>query len=75
MITRIFKLTEASAKYLGSLPKEDGVLVVKSEHKVRQMFIDVLEQALYERKDTKPAFAAIAGYFKWRKMMKIHKEK
>ena len=64
MITRIFKLTEASAKYLGSLPKEDGVLVVKSEHKVRQMFIDVLEQALYERKDTKPAFAAIAGYFK-----------
>jgi aspartokinase len=64
MITRIFKLTEASAKYLESLPKGDAILVVKSEHKVRQMFIDVLEQALYERADTKPAFEAIAGYFK-----------
>ena len=64
MITRIFKLTEASAKYLGNLPKEDAILVVKSEHKVRQMFIDVLEQALYERADTKPAFEAIGAYFK-----------
>lgn len=64
MITRIFKLTEASAKYLESLPKGDAILVVKSEHKVRQMFIDVLEQALYERADTKPAFKAIADYFK-----------
>ena len=45
MITRIFKLTEASAKYLGNLPKEDAILVVKSEHKIRQMFIDVLEAA------------------------------
>ena len=64
MITRIFKLTEASAKYLESIPKGDSILVVKSEHKVRQMFIDVLEQALYERADTKPAFEAIARYFK-----------
>ena len=64
MITRIFKLTEASAKYLGNLPKGDAILVVKSEHKVRQMFIDVLEQALYERADTKPAFDAIGAYFK-----------
>ena len=64
MITRVFKLTEASAKYLGSLPKEDGILVVKSEHKIRQMFIDVLESALYHRADTKPAFEEIAAYFK-----------
>ena len=64
MITRVFKLTEASAKYLGNLPKEDAILVVKSEHKVRQMFIDVLEAALYHRADTKPAFAEIAVYFK-----------
>ena len=64
MITRIFKLTEASAKYLGNLPKEDAILVVKSEHKVRQLFIDALELALYQRKDTKPAFAAIGAYFK-----------
>ena len=64
MITRVFRLTEASAKYLGSLPKEDAVLVVKSEHKVRQMFIDVLEKALYLRVDTKPAFAEIGAYFK-----------
>ena len=65
MITRVFKLTEASAKYLGNLPKEeDAILVVKSEHKVRQMFIDVLEAALYHRADTKPAFAEIAAYFK-----------
>ena len=64
MITRIFKLTEASAKYLGNLPKGDAILVVTSEHKVRQMFIDVLEQALYERADTKPAFDAIGAYFK-----------
>lgn len=63
MITRVFRLTEASAKYLGSLPKEDAILVVKSEHKVRQMFIDVLKQA-YDRADTRPMFAAIAGYFK-----------
>ena len=61
MITRVFKLTEASAKYLGSLPKEDGILVVKSEHKVRQMFIDVLESALYHRADTRPAFEEIAA--------------
>ena len=27
MITRVFKLTEASAKYLDCLPKEDGILV------------------------------------------------
>jgi Aspartokinases len=64
MITRIFKLTEASAKYLGNLPKEDAVLVVKSEHKIRKMFIDALELAMFERADTKPAFAAIAAYFK-----------
>jgi aspartokinase/homoserine dehydrogenase 1 len=64
MITRIFKLTEASAKYLGNLPKEDAILVVKSEHKIRQMFIDVLEAALYHRADTKPAFAEIAAYYK-----------
>ena len=64
MITRVFKLTEASAKYLGSLPKEDAILVVKSEHKVRQMFIDVLDLALRERKDTKASFAAIGTYFK-----------
>ena len=64
MVTRVFKLTEASAKYLGNLPKEDAILVVKSEHKVRQLFIDVLEKALYERADTKPAFAGIAAYFK-----------
>ena len=64
MITRVFKLTEASAKYLGNLPKEDAILVVKSEHKIRQMFIDVLEAALYHRADTKPAFAEIAAYFK-----------
>ena len=63
MIIRVFKLTEASAKYLGNLPREDAVLVVKSEHKVRQMFIDVLEQAVYERADTKPAFDAIGAYF------------
>ena len=63
MITRVFKLTEASAPYLGNLPKEDAVLVVKSEHKIRQMFIDVLEQAMYARTDTKPAFAGIAAYF------------
>lgn len=64
MIIRVFKLTEASAKYLGNLPRENAVLVVKSEHKVRQMFIDVLEQAVYERADTKPAFEAIGAYFK-----------
>ena len=64
MITRVFKLTEASAKYLGSLPKEDGILVVKSEHKIRQMFIDVLESALYHRADTQQAFEEIAAYFK-----------
>jgi hypothetical protein len=64
MIIRVFKLTEASAKYLGNLPKEDAILVVKSEHKVRQLFIDALEQAIYERADTKPAFAAISAYFK-----------
>ena len=64
MIIRVFKLTEASAKYLGNLPKEDAILVVKSEHKVRQMFIDVLEQAIYDRADTKPAFDAIGLYFK-----------
>ena len=64
MITRVFKLTEASAKYLGNLPKEDAILVVKSEHKIRQMFIDVLEAALYHRADTKPAFAEIAAYYK-----------
>ena len=64
MITRVFKLTEASAKYLGSLPKEDGILVVKSEHKVRQMFIDVLEAALYHRADTQQAFEEIAAYYK-----------
>ena len=64
MITRIFKLTEESAKYLGNLPKEDAVLVVKSEHKIRKMFIDALELAMFERADTKPAFAAIAAYFK-----------
>ena len=64
MITRIFKLTEASAKYLGNLPKENAILVVKSEHKIRQMFIDVLEAALYHRADTKPAFAEIAAYYK-----------
>ena len=64
MITRIFKLTEASAKYMGNLPKEDAVLVVKSEHKVRQLFIDALEVAMFERRDTKPAFAKIAEYFK-----------
>lgn len=64
MITRVFKLTEASAQYLGSLPKEDAILVVKSEHKIRKMFIDVLEQALYERADTRPGFDRIARYFK-----------
>ena len=64
MITRVFKLTEASAKYLGNLPKGDAVLVVKSEHKIRKMFIDVLELAMYERADTKQAFAGIAAYFK-----------
>ena len=64
MITRVFKLTEASAQYLGSLPREDAVLVVKSEHKIRHMFIDVLESALFHRADTKPAFAEIAAYFK-----------
>ena len=64
MATRIFKLTAASAKYLDALPREDAVLVVKSEHKVRKMFIDVLEQALYERTDTRAAFAAIGDYFK-----------
>ena len=64
MITRVFKLTEASAKYLDNLPREDAILVVKSEHKVRKMFIDALEQALYERTDTKPAFDRIALYFK-----------
>ena len=64
MITRVFKLTEASAKYMGNLPKEDAILVVKSEHKIRQMFIDVLEAALYHRADTKPAFAEIAAYYK-----------
>jgi hypothetical protein len=64
MIIRVFKLTEASAKYLGNLPREDAVLVVKSEHKVRQMFIDALEQAIYERADNKPAFDAIGVYFK-----------
>lgn len=63
MITRVFRLTEASAKYLGNLPKGDAILVVKSEHKVRQMFIDVLKLS-YARVDTKPAFAAIADYFK-----------
>ena len=64
MITRVFRLTEASAKYMGNLPKEDAILVVKSEHKVRQLFIDALELALYQRGDTKPAFAAIGDYFK-----------
>ena len=64
MITRVIRLTEASAKYLGNLPKEEAILVVKSEHKVRQLFIDALEHALYERKDTKPVFAAIGDYFK-----------
>ena len=64
MITRVFRLTEASAKYMGSLPKEDAILVVKSEHKVRQLFIDALELALYQRADTKQAFAAIGDYFK-----------
>ena len=64
MITRIFKLTEASAQYMDRLPKEDAILVVKSEHKVRQMFIDALELAMYERRDTKPAFGKIAEYFK-----------
>ena len=34
------------------------------EDKVRQMFIDALEQAIYERADTKPAFDAIGVYFK-----------
>ena len=64
MNTRVFKLTEASAKYIQRLPREDAVLVVKSEHKVRQLFIDALEQAMYERADTEPAFARIAAYFK-----------
>ena len=64
MITRVFKLTEASAKYLDRLPKGEAILVVKSEHKVRQLFIDALEQAMYERADTKPVFAKIAEYFK-----------
>ena len=64
MITRVFRLTEASAKYIGSLPKENAILVVKSEHKVRHLFIDALEVALYQRGDTKPAFAAIGDYFK-----------
>jgi aspartokinase/homoserine dehydrogenase 1 len=64
MMIRVFKLTEASAKHLGNLPKEEAILVVKSEHKVRQMFIDVLEKAMFERADTKPAFAEIAAYFK-----------
>jgi len=64
MITRVFKLTEASAKYMGNLPKGDAILVVKSEHKIRKMFIDALQQAIYERADTRPAFAAIGAYFK-----------
>ena len=64
MITRVFRLTEASAKYIGRLPKENAILVVKSEHKVRHLFIDALEVALYQRGDTKPAFAAIGDYFK-----------
>ena len=64
MMIRVFKLTEASAKHLGNLPKEEAILVVKSEHKVRQMFIDELEKAMFERADTKPAFAEIAAYFK-----------
>ena len=64
MATRIFKLTAASAEYLDRLPREDAVLVVKSEHKIRKMFIDVLEQALYLRTDTREAFAAIGDYFK-----------
>jgi len=64
MITRVFKLTEKSAKYMGNLPKENAVLVVKSEHKVRHLFIGMLESALYGREDTKPAFAEIAAYFK-----------
>jgi len=64
MITRVFRLTEASARYLDRLPAEEAILVVKSEHKVRKMFIDVLEQALYERTDTRPGFARIAAYFK-----------
>jgi len=64
MMIRVFKLTEASAKHLGNLPKEEAILVVKSEHKVRQMFIDVLEKAMFERADTKPAFSEIAAYFK-----------
>jgi aspartokinase/homoserine dehydrogenase 1 len=64
MMIRVFKLTEASAKHLGNLPKEEAILVVKSEHKVRQMFIDVLEKAMFERADTKSAFAEIAAYFK-----------
>ncbi|MBQ9192605.1 MAG: ACT domain-containing protein [Bacteroidales bacterium] len=64
MITRVFKLTEASAKYMDRLPVEDAILVVKSEHKVRQMFIDALETAMYGRADTKPAFGKIASYFK-----------
>ena len=57
MITRVFKLTEASAKYLDRLPKGEAILVVKSEHKVRQLFIDALEQAMYERADRKPVVA------------------
>ena len=64
MITRVFRLTEASAKHMGNLPREDAILVVKSEHKVRQLFIDALEEALYRRNDTKAAFAAIGNYFK-----------
>ena len=64
MITRIFKLTEASAKYMDRLPGEDAILVVKSEHKVRQLFIDVLDRAIIDRSDTSAAFGEIASYFK-----------
>ena len=31
MITRVIRLTEASAKYLGNLPREDAILVVEVE--------------------------------------------
>lgn len=64
MITRVFKLTGATAPYMDRLPKEDGILVVKSEHKVRQLFIDMLDRALNGRAGTSGSFAGIAAYFK-----------
>lgn len=64
MTTRIFQLTEASAKWMDRLPKGNAVLVVKPEAKIERLFEEVLDQAIYRREDTKPAFGQIAGYFK-----------